>query len=189
MSVESLIGYLSAITPLSPPFKEEMQAGLQTENYKARQIIHAAGQTENRLWYLESGFARTYYFDQAGKEHTLIFYEEKELIFSYKGFWKESTDYYLEVLKPSSLISLSYEYLTGLFQLEETKILAQVFIRQRHQDDLFKSRMMTWTAEERYKQFRKIHPEIFGKTSVRLIASYLNMTRENLSRLISRDNG
>src|SRR5476651_2301908 len=189
MSMESLIGYLSAITPLSTAFKEEMQASLRTENYKAHQIIHAAGQIENRLWYLETGFARTYYFDQSGKEHTLIFYLEKDLIFSYKGFWKEVADYYLEILEPSSLISLSYNSLSTLSKYEETKILMEAITRQRYQHDLFKNRIMTWTAEERYIEYRKENPEIFRKASVRLIASYLNMTRENLSRLISRDSG
>lgn len=187
MSGESLIGYLSAIIKLSPVFIEELKRGLDEEHYKPHQIIHASGQTENRLWYIETGFARSYYFDQTGKEHTLSFYLENEIIFSYKGFWKEPTDYYLEVLTPTILISLSYEALYKLEQHEETKTLIHIFTRQRYYQELFKSRLMTWSAEERYYQFRKASPEIFKLASIRLIASYLNMTRENLSRLIGRE--
>jgi hypothetical protein len=71
-------------------------------------------------------------------------------------------------------------------QYEEIKILIEIFSRQRYHQELFKSRLMTWTAEERYNQFRKANPDIFKLASIRLIASYLNMTRENLSRLMGR---
>ena len=188
MGVESLIGYLSAIAKLSTGFTGALRSGLEEEQYKPHQIIHAAGQVENRLWFIETGFARSYYFDQAGKEHTLSFYLEKEIIFSYKGFWREAADYYLEVLAPAVLISFSYDSLSQFIdQYSETRTLINVFTRQRYYQELFKSRLMTWTAEERYYQFRKAHPDIFKIASVRLIASYLNMTRENLSRLMSRE--
>lgn len=187
MSVQSLIDQLSTLTRLSPAFIEELKSGLEVEYYRPHQIIHAAGQTESRLWYIEIGFARTYYFDQTGKEHTLSFHLEKEIIFSYSGYWKETTDYYFEVLTTTTLISLPYEYLYKLEQHEATKILMKIFTRQRYYQDLFKSRLMTWAAEERYHQFRKANPDIFKFASIRLIASYLNMTRENLSRLMGRE--
>jgi CRP-like cAMP-binding protein len=188
MSTESLIGYLSTITNVSPNLQRDLERVHTVENYRPHQIFHAAGQIENRLWYLQSGFARSYYFDQTGKEHTLNFYQERDLIFSYKGLWKESSDYYLEAVEDTTLISITYQALNELLaNYPETKTLTQVFTRHRYNEDLFKSRLMTWHADERYKQFRKTHSNIFKRASVRLIASYLNMSRENLSRLISKD--
>jgi CRP-like cAMP-binding protein len=188
MSVESLISYLSTITKLSPAYIGALRSSLEEEQYKPHQVIHAAGQVESRLWFIGTGFARSYYFDQTGKEHTLSFYLENEVIFSYKGFWGEATDYYLEVLAPATLISLPYEALNKFIeQYPETRALVNIFTRQRYYQELFKSRLMTWAAEERYHQFRKANPEIFKIASIRLIASYLNMTRENLSRLMGRE--
>jgi CRP-like cAMP-binding protein len=187
MTDQSFIGYLSAITTLSSVFEENLRKKLDEEHYKPHQIIHAAGQTEHRLWYIETGFVRSYYFDQTGKEHTLSFYLEKEIIFSYKGYWNEPVDYYLEILTPSVLISLTYESLRGMEEFVETITLIRIFTRQRFYQELFKSRLMTWSAEERYHQFRNVHPDIFKIASIRLIASYLNMTRENLSRLMGRE--
>jgi CRP-like cAMP-binding protein len=188
MPVESLIGYLSTITNLTPAFIVALKELMEVEIYKSHQILHAAGQVENRLWYIDTGFARSYYFDQSGKEHTLKFFNEKEMLFSFQGFWRESSDYYIEILGPSELISLTYVNLSTLIQnFPETQILIQVFNRRHHHQELFKSRLMTWSAEERYYQFRKTNPDIFKKASIRLIASYLNMTRENLSRLMGRE--
>lgn len=188
MSVDSLIGHLSNLTNLTPAFIEELKAATEVESYKPHQIVHAAGQVENRLWYLVTGFARTYYFDMTGKEHTISFYSKSEIIFSYKGYWKEQTDYYLEVVTVTILIALPYETLYRLMvQYEEATTLVRIITRQRYYQELFKSRLMTWVAEERYHQFRKNYPDVFKLASVRLIASYLNMTRENLSRLMGRE--
>ncbi|MBW4888947.1 Crp/Fnr family transcriptional regulator [Mucilaginibacter sp. HMF5004] len=176
------------MTTISVGFRLELEARLETETYRPHHIVHAAGQVENRLWYLESGLVRAYYFDQTGKEHTVDFYMEKEMIFSYSGFWKEPSDYYLEVLEHSELIAITYLSLYELTDnFPETRILTGIFTRRRYHQELFRNRLMTWNAAERYRQFRKRYPHIFRRASVRLIASYLNMTRENLSRLMRKD--
>jgi CRP-like cAMP-binding protein len=188
MNIDSLIDHLSTMVNVSSAFQEAVKAGMKSEFYKARQIIHSAGQIENRLWFIESGFVRTYYFDSSGKEHTLKFYSDKDMIFSYQGFYQEASDYYIDVVSPSAMLSLTYERFASLIQnFVEAKTITQIFTRQYHHQELFKSRLMTLAAEERYYQFRKAQPGIFKKASVRIIASYLNMTRENLSRLITKD--
>jgi len=188
MNIDSLIGHLATMVNISPAFREAIYANLKPEYYKARQIIHSTGQIENRLWFIETGFVRTYYFDHTGKEHTLKFYSDKEIIFSYQGFYQEGTDYYIEVVSPSELFSLTYERFASFIQsFAEARTITQIFLREYHHQEIFKNRLMNLPAEERYYQFRKAHPEIFKKASARVIASYLNMTRENLSRLITRD--
>lgn len=188
MPISTLLELLFRITPLSLEFKRELPQVLHEENYRVHQIIHAAGQIENRLWFLETGLVRSYYFDATGKEHTLAFYTEMAVIFSYPGYWKEASDYYIEALSQVRLISLSYESLAILRSHHpEVSILTQHFMRRHHAQESYRCRLLTWAAEERYLQFRKSHPEIFRMASLRLIASYLNMTRENLSRLMGRD--
>ena len=183
-----MIEYLSSFTTLSEPFIQEITKWFKTEHYKSHQILHAPGQTENRLWFIKQGFARTYYFDRSGREHTLHFYNLKDFIFSYQGLWKESSDYYIEVLDESELLSAPYEQIMNwLDAYPEAKIISAVLSRHRYHQELFKARLMTWSAEERYVQYRKFDPDVFRKASLRLIASYLNMTRENLSRLMGRE--
>ena len=188
MNIDSLFDHLSTMVNLSSTFQEAVKAGMKSEFYKAHQIIHSAGQVENRLWFIKTGFVRTYYFDSSGKEHTLKFYSDKDMIFSFQGYYQEASDFYIEVLSPSEMLSLTYERFALLIQnFIEAKAITQIYSRQYHHQELFKSRLMTLAAEERYYQFRKAQPGIFKKASVRIIASYLNMTRENLSRLITRD--
>lgn len=185
---EAIIEYLSSVSVLSRALKDELQQLVVREDYKPHQVIHAAGHTESRFWFIEKGFARTYYLESSGKEHTLSFYPENNIIWSNQGYWNEPADYYLEVLEPSVILSVSYKMLHHLNDAyPEITELVQLLMRQQYHLDLLKSRLLGLTAEERYQQVRRTMPELFRRSSVRLIASYLNMTRENLSRLMGRD--
>lgn len=188
MNASPFIQFLAGLTTLPAPLEEALAKLVVREVYKPHQIVHAAGQTESRCWFLESGLARTYYLDRSGKEHTLAFYQEGQLIWSVQGFWNEPVDYYLEVLEPSVLLAIAYasfNELTATFQA--TGSLVQALIRQQYNQELVKNRLLALPAEERYLQVRKNMPELFRRVSVRLIATYINMTRENLSRLMGRD--
>jgi CRP-like cAMP-binding protein len=188
MDTEPLFRFLAAITQLSAAFVAELTAGLQQEVYKPRQIILAGGQADNRLWYLESGFARSYYYDDDGREHTLRFWNEKDVIFSYAGFWNEPSGEYLEILEPSFLYSFSYISLHQLLvHYPEALIIVSTVVLRYQARESFRKRLYTLNAEERYLQLRKDSPFIFKKAPLKMIASYLNMSRENLSRIISKE--
>lgn len=188
MNATAIIEYLSSLSFLSDALKTELQKKVIREEYRPHQVIHAAGHTENRLWFIDKGFARTYYLESSGKEHTLSFYLDHSMVWSNQGYWNEPADYYLEILEPSVILSLTYKVLHHLNdEYPETVELVQQLIRLQYHQDLQKNRLLGMTAEERYQQVRKRMPELFRRASVRLIATYLNMTRENLSRLMGRD--
>jgi CRP-like cAMP-binding protein len=187
LRVDLLFKYLLSICTLSPAFQTELRKRLREEHYRSKHIFHSQGQAEYRLWYIAQGFVRAYYFDQEGKEHTLCFYQEKEMIFSRSGYWKETSDYYIEAIENTTLYSLAYTELRELSEhYPETQTLMEVFSRRSFHQEIFRSRLLTWSAEERYKQLRKVEPTLFKRASVRLLATYLNMSRENLSRLMAK---
>jgi CRP-like cAMP-binding protein len=188
MNVQLLTDHLSTLTPLSKDFREALEAILVIEHYQPHQIIHAVGQTETRAWFVASGFLRSYYFDDAGKEHTEAFYGDRDLIFSYKGLTQQPADQYIEALHDTTLISLNYSQI-ALLQMEyrEMSVLAVLLLQELNRREQFRTRLLMQSAEDRYRQFRKAYPSVFQRAPVRMIAAYLNMTRENLSRLISRN--
>lgn len=179
---------LASLTALSREFRGEIEDRLVPEVYRPHQIIHAAGQTETRLWYVVKGLVRTYELEQSGKEHTVYFFREQDLLFSYEGFWMQKTSLYIEVLEPSTLVALDYVQVNDwLNRFPEVRELAGIFMQHRYQQDQFRRWLMTQSAGERYRQLRKTDPELFRRVSVRLLATYLNMTRESLSRLMGQD--
>jgi len=186
MQQEPIIDYLAGITDLSPGFTVDLLACLNRERYKAHQIIQSVDQTQMRFWYLFTGLARSYIFGDQEQEHTLMFWHPGEVIFSYAGFLKEPSTEYIELLTDSELYSCTYAQLQELMNKhrEAIKIAGEInrrFLEKDHK----RNQLHALKTKVRYQLFRKEHPEVFAQVPQLIIASYLHMTRENLSRIIS----
>jgi len=188
MSLQSLISQLSSLTSLSPAFIEELKSGLEEEHYTARQILHGAGQVENRLWYLSNGLGRSYIYDNDNRQHTLRFWQPGDIIFSYAGLLKQASHEYIDLLVDSELYAFAYEKLDQLMKnYPETALLSGHINRRYLQSEHNRNYLHSLHTKDRYRSFRKEHAMIFQKVPLGIIASYLHMTRENLSRIISSE--
>jgi CRP-like cAMP-binding protein len=187
MPAEQIITYLSGITTLSMPFINEVNEQLKRELYKSHQIIQAQDQPETRLWFLKKGFARSYFYDENGNEHTTRFWHEDQIIFSFSGIYNLPAMEYIEILGEAELNSLTYAQVNELRLYPETNAILKFVIKNALQQKYRRHVLCTLPAAKRYQRFRKEHPEVFRSAPLRIIASYLNMTRESLSRIISQD--
>jgi CRP-like cAMP-binding protein len=189
MPTERIIEFLSGITLLSDRFVKETMADLKQENYKSHQIIQAKDQPETRIWFLKSGFARSYFYDEKGNEHTTRFWQENEIIFSFSGVWNLPAMEYVEILVDAELNPISYQQLYEFInKFPEINILIKFVIKRALQQKYTRHALCSLQAEKRYRQLRRDSPEVFKNAPLRIIASYLNMTRESLSRIISKKN-
>lgn len=188
MSLTAIINLLSEITALSVPLQEELAQRTGKEKYKSHQIIHAAGQKETRLYFIQSGVVRNYYYDQHGDEHTVKFWKAGEILFSYEGYYQVPGYYYTEVLEETCLIALDYDILHQLnTNYPEIVVLIKTIQLRYQHEEYEKQKLIALPAEERFLLFRKNNSDIFQKVPSRIIASYLHITRETLTRYIGRN--
>ncbi|SEN01555.1 cAMP-binding domain of CRP or a regulatory subunit of cAMP-dependent protein kinases [Mucilaginibacter gossypiicola] len=171
----------------SNEFTISLESHLHAEIYRSKQIIHAAGQIETNLYIVESGFARSYYYDRKGTEHTVRFYTAGELIFSYEGYYKVPSFYYTEFMETSNTIVLSYSDLNDLQKkFLETSFLIKFALLKSRKEEYERQNILTLPANERYDRLLEQNHIIFQKSPAKFIASYLNMSRETLARLMGR---
>ncbi len=171
----------------SDNFKLALENLLNDEIYRNKQVIHAAGQIETNLYLVESGFARSYYFDREGTEHTVRFWTPGELVFSYEGYYKVPSFYYTEFMEITHTIALSYGDLIELQRLfPETSALIKHALLKNRKDGYERQNILTLAASERYERLMEQNHIIFQRSPAKYIASYLNMSRETLARLMSR---
>ncbi|WP_183573824.1 Crp/Fnr family transcriptional regulator [Mucilaginibacter sp. X5P1] len=188
MNSEPLFNLLNDIIPLTVDLKDSLEKELHQESYKARQIIHAAGQIENRLHFLESGYVRNYYFDHHGNEHTVKIWEAGDFMFSYEGYYQVPSYFYTDIMEKSSMITLSYSNLHELDkQHPEISTIIKTLLLKFQQEEYEKLMLVALPTEERYQTFRKKKPYLFQILPNRITASYLHMSRETLTRLIGKD--
>lgn len=140
----------------------------------------------NSIGFVLNGSFRTYYLDNKGLDITTHFQLENMFVVDYESFiTSKNSIYYIEALENSHILYFNKKTVENLFQKSHNwerfgRIIAeQVFIlyTKRFQSLLFK------TAEERYLTLLKEFPEIFQRVPQYLIASYLGIKPQSLSRI------
>lgn len=187
MKSDLFIKLLEEKTTLSSTFIEALELRLQLELYKPHQVVNAAGHIENRLYFIESGFARSYFYDQHGQQHIVRFWDKGSILFSYEGYFKVPSHYYIEIMAESRMITLGY---ANLYELQgcfpETSLLIKFFLLQYQEEEFQRQLLISLPTEDRYNYIRKNYNSLFSKVSSKMIASYLHMSRETLGRYMAK---
>jgi CRP-like cAMP-binding protein len=133
-----------------------------------------------------TGFLRSYVIDNKGKEHIIQFAPESWWISDKIGMSKHApATYFIDAIEDSELLTTDMQgHLTMLekvagygasFQKGMEKRTAAKDIRIVHS--------LTSTAEERYNDFLATYPTIAQRVPQHMLASYLGITPETLSRI------
>lgn len=136
--------------------------------------------------FVEKGLLRSYTIDEKGSEHILQF--------AMQGWWSadlysfltgEPSEYNIEALEESELLLItkpSWDILLKEVPAFERyfRILIQnnLIVTQRRLMGTFST-----TAEERYHKLLQDFPDISQRVPQHMIASYIGITRETLSRI------
>ncbi|MCW8313838.1 Crp/Fnr family transcriptional regulator [Sphingobacterium thalpophilum] len=96
-----------------------------------------------------------------------------------------------QALEDCTLWSISYPDLNELYARNETglrigKAVSEILFLRKQQDQID---LLTLSPEDRYLNLISQRPEIFQRTPLKIIASYLGLTAESLSRLRKRVTG
>lgn len=173
------------LPPLSPESKQAMENILQTFEYKKHEIILKEDSTCHYLYFVASGATRTFYYKD-GKDITDWISMENTFACSIVSFITRKPDIRgIEALEASTLYALPYEGLEQLYkQYHEIEHIGRVItsqglvqMQQRFDDLHFK------TAAQRYENLIRETPDIVLRFPLGIIASYLGITQETLSRI------
>lgn len=156
--------------------------------HQRNQLLISEGQEIMYIYFLEKGFARGYYQDiQDDQEHTVILWDQYSLITDPPAFFeKEPSKLNIEVMAGSRLLYISRQQLDELYQtfpyaavftFRITSLYSAHFATRSHD-------LVSLSAWERYQQLLKNYPKIGLKITKKIIASYIDIAPQSLSRLI-----
>ncbi len=171
--------------PLSEESRDALSQVLQYREEKKGVILQRADAVCSHVFYIEKGLARTYYLKD-GKDVTDWISTEKNFSTSILSFITRQPDRRtIELLEDSILWGLYYYDLEQLYKkYHEIERFGRLLVSngliqvQQRFDDLHFA-----TAAERYKKLMDTNPTIIQRVPLGMIASYLGITPETLSRI------
>jgi CRP-like cAMP-binding protein len=144
------------------------------------------GQVSNFVGFVTKGSFRLLRKGEDGQEYTMKFAIENWWISDFTSFMSgEHSNCYIEALENSELIWFSRETWDHLlatipnFNRMVDKLSAKNF--EANQNRIFSN--ISETAETRYDNFVNKYPTLYNRIPLYMIASFLGITRESLSRI------
>lgn len=153
---------------------------------RKRQYLLQEGDVCKYTAFVEKGILRTYTVDDKGTEHILQFSLEGWWIADLYSFLTgESSAFNIEALEDCELLLITKPSWDVL--LEKIPAFERYF-RIIIQNNLIATQRrlmgtLSETAEEKYIKLLKSHPDCVQRVPQHMIASYLGITRETLSRI------
>lgn len=179
---------------LSDAEVDELKKIVKTTRVRKRQFIDQPGFTSGYRNYIYQGAFRSFFVDNEGKDHTVQIAIEDWFVSDFYSYITQTpATLFVEALEDAIILQMTYHDIEGLCKkthsLSEyfriTTERAFAFSRKRALSNLSKD------AEQRYLEFTERYPGMANRIPQKVIASYLGMSPEFLSRIrrqLSRHN-
>jgi len=188
-SLKSLKQLADMVYPLT---KEEWDAFSSIwTNYtaKRKEVITAAGDRESYLYFVLEGVQRVYYYDEQGREATLVFTYPP----SFGGvldamLLEQNSKYTYEALTHSSFLKASFSELKELMNKYPGINLMIIKGVSAALSGLLErlAELQTFSSEEKFRKLLGRSPHILQIVPHKYLANYLGIDPTNFSKLINR---
>lgn len=158
----------------------------ETRVFKKDQFLLREGERCKHTFYVERGLLRQYSIDEKGKEHILNFGPENWFIGDRASvFFNEDSDYFIQAVEDTQVVLINEDTIDLLTQKIPTFADFNTRLLHNHIRQLQKrvNQLLSVEAEERYLEFVKMYPDILLRVPQIMVASYLGITPESLSRV------
>jgi len=178
--------YSKLVNNLSEERFEELLLIGKIKSIAAHSCFINAGEIPNKIAFVKSGLFRYVYIDSKGDEFTKAIMPENNFISSYSAMVLNKPSYFsVEALESSQLIVINW---SDFEQLKEKDVFWLRFLlnlvekgyitKEKRERDL-----LLLDAETRYKNFLSEFPNMIQRVKQSIIASYLGIKPETLSRV------
>lgn len=182
----NLITYLSSHLDL---VEDEMLAIVEhctVKKLNKEEFLLRADEYCTHTFFVEKGLLRQYSIDSKGKEHTISFAPENWFVTDRESaYFNQPSAYYIQALEDSEVVVIDENFIQLLsdkipsFTDFNNKLLHNHIRHLQNRINL----LLSASAEERYLQFVAMYPDILLRVPQTMVASYLGITPESLSRV------
>ncbi|MCE7044433.1 Crp/Fnr family transcriptional regulator [Dyadobacter sp. CY312] len=183
----ALFRHFEKYISLSDELKSALNDRISFAAFKKGELVHDANKICTKSYFIQKGLFRAY-FIKDGKEISEYFPAENEWSNSPKSFITRQKDiYFIEAIEDSETFCLSVEDLVFLFdhypEMERYSRLSMGTVFGHLMERITSLRFTT--AKEKYEHFIRTYNDIHHRIPLGMVASYLGIAQETLSRIRS----
>lgn len=183
---DKLKTYLEKYSPLSEEDMKLVRSVYMPRKVKKGEFLLREGELVNHAYYVCAGFLRSYVIDNKGKEHIVQFAPEDWWISAGPGV-KPGTisTLFIDAIEDSELLVMDgygHSQMMEKVAAYSSAFLAGIQKRGESKEKRIVNSLSS-TAEERYSQFLSDYPGIAQRVPQHMLASYLGITPETVSRI------
>lgn len=180
--------YLNKIIVLNDIEWTDFERCLTKLNITSKEQILKAGDHCNFIAFVHKGSFR-FFIENEGEEQITAFFFDGDFVTNYRSFLTgKSSDHNIEAMEDSVIYKINLQELQSLYDKHQAierlgRFIAQnLYLMVANRLDSF----MFQTPKERYEELVKRSPELLQKIPQYMIASYLGVKPETLSRIRGR---
>jgi len=174
---------------INPNMSEDLRTKINScvtfKIVKKGTVLQIKGDRVVNEYYVRKGLLRSYTIDEKGKEHIFMFASEDWLMSDIESqVFNKTAELYIDALEDTEIElidSIAFRKIDKTQYFNENdvgKLLKRVAVLQRRV-----LLLMSATAMDRYENFIETYPDIVQRIPQKMIASYLGITPEGLSKL------
>lgn len=186
LKIDTFINQLSKYIELNQEEIELIRSKVIFRKYIKGHFVVQEGDICKHRSFVISGCLKTFHLDDNGHEHIIAFAIENWWAGDLGSFLTQTPAFFnVQCIEDTELIQLSKEDLEGLY---ETIPKLNKFFRSTIENAYVESRKriinsFSLSAKTKYLQFKKQYPRIHQRIPKYMIAAYLGVTPEFLSRI------
>ena len=189
MKTSLLLESLEKHIPLSENDKKLIVSCLRERKVKKGQFLVHEGAVSRCTNFVNEGSVRTYFIDHNGQEHIVQFAIEGWWISDLNSFIMQTpATFNVQAIEDCVILELSFDSLEMLYE-KVPKMERYFRVVTQRAFVAFQQRIVqniSMTAEDRYLAFQQKYPKIELRIPQKLVASYLGISAEFLSKIKKR---
>ena len=140
-------------------------------------IIQRKGDLGSKIYIVKKGLLRSYSVDNKGKEHVFMFGPEGWVV---ADACRETDpcELFIDALEDTEYVTVVKDVHRDANPHSFEQLVKRMLVMQRRT-----LMLMSASAIERYEHFERTYPDILQRVSQRMVASYLGITPEALSKI------
>jgi len=159
---------------------------LKIKSFEKNEMILMKGEVSSHVYFVLEGLLRSYSIDSKGKTHIIQFAPEQWWLSERNGIlFNEESEFFLDAIESTKAIVMPKDFINEaarivpcMNDLNSSMLNNAIRFMQKRINMLLSA-----TAEERYLNFIHLYPNLTLRVPQWMIASYLGITPESLSRV------